>query len=205
MATDFVENKIYSDEYDLFSRALYGGIGHGVIIFPTYIFKIIFTVIFPPIGQLLNTIEDYLLDEFPYITWDTIKALFDFENLNNIIYSYLLTSLFYVPGLVYTLANLTMPTTEDVGIVECDIITDICTPVPTGTVPSLSTDPTKPNNAPASAPGTSPPKGATRPTYFQLAQAPQPSKAPKTQREPPTPYQPPEVPDPPSKPPRSSY
>ena len=106
--TDFVENKIFSDKYDLFDRALYGGMGHGVITIPTHIFKIIFTIIFPPIGEILNIVEDYLLEQFPYITWDTLKMLLKFENLNRILYSFLLTSLFYVPGLVYTLAKLTI-------------------------------------------------------------------------------------------------
>ena len=106
--TDFVENRIFSDKYDLFDRALYGGIGHGVITIPTHIFKVIFTIIFPPIGEILNIVEDYLLAQFPYITWDTLKMLLKFENLNRIIYSFLLTSLFYVPGLVYTLAKLTI-------------------------------------------------------------------------------------------------
>jgi len=108
--TDFVENRILSDEYDLFDRALYGGMGHGVIVFPTHVFKLLFTIIFPPIGQILDIVEDYLLNEFPYITWDTIKILLNFDNINKVIYSYLLTSLFYVPGLVLTLANLTIPT-----------------------------------------------------------------------------------------------
>ena len=136
--TDFLENKIYSGNYDLFDRALYGGIGHGVIIFPTYVFKVIFTVIFPPIGEIINTIQDYLLDEFPYITWDTLMELFNFKNLNRIIYSYLLTSLFYVPGLVYTLANLTIPTSSQKGVVQCDA-SGKCSPLPTGTEASPAT------------------------------------------------------------------
>ena len=41
--TDYVENKIFSDNYNLFDRTLYGGVGHGVIIIPTNIFKVLFT------------------------------------------------------------------------------------------------------------------------------------------------------------------
>jgi hypothetical protein len=109
--TDFVENKIYSDNYDLFDRCLYGGLGHGVLVFPTHIFKIIFTVIFPPIGTLINTIEKHLLNDFPYITWDVIKNIL--SNLNIIIYSYILTSLFYIPGLVYTLSHHSLGSTDN--------------------------------------------------------------------------------------------
>ena len=130
--TDFVENKIYSDKYDLFDKCLYGGMGHGVIIFPTHIFKILFTVIFPPIGALLNTIEHALLNSFPYITWDVIKTLLDPKNLNKIIYSYILTSLFYIPGLVYTLShhNIGLRNGKSSsgirGSIICDPATGVC-------------------------------------------------------------------------------
>jgi len=124
--TDFVENKIFSDTYDLFDRTLYGGIGHGVITIPTTIFKVILSVIFPPIGELLNIVEDFLLDEFPYITWKTLKTLFIFSNINKIIYSFILTSLFYVPGLVYTLANLTIKSKGIKGVIVCDSATGEC-------------------------------------------------------------------------------
>ena len=137
--TDSVENRIYADKYDLFDRALYGGIGHGVIVIPTHIFKIIFTIIFPPIGEILNIIEDYVLGEFPYITWETLRMLFQIDNINRIIYSFLLTSLFYVPGLVYTLANLTMQS-RDIGTIVCDPVTGECIDMkdapPTITVPT---------------------------------------------------------------------
>ena len=124
--TDFVENKIYSNNYDLFDRSLYGGIGHGIVVIPTNIFKILFTVIFPPLGEILEIVSDYLLDEFPYITWDTIKELFKFENLNKIIYSFILTSLFYVPGLVLTLAHLTIKSRSNKGSLVCDQETGQC-------------------------------------------------------------------------------
>ena len=124
--TDFVENKIYSNNYDLFDRSLYGGIGHGIVVIPTNIFKILFTVIFPPLGEILEIVSDYLLDEFPDITWDTIKELFKFENLNKIIYSFILTSLFYVPGLVLTLAHLTIKSRSNKGSLVCDQETGQC-------------------------------------------------------------------------------
>ena len=124
--TDFVENKIASNDYDLFDRSLYGGIGHGIVVIPTNIFKILFTVIFPPLGEMLEIVSEFLLDEFPYITWDTIKELFKFENLNKIIYSFILTSLFYVPGLVFTLAHLTIKSRRDTGSMVCDQETGEC-------------------------------------------------------------------------------
>ena len=124
--TDFVENKIAANDYDLFDRSLYGGIGHGIVVIPTNIFKILFTIIFPPLGEMLEIVSDYLLDEFPYITWDTIKELFKFENINKIIYSFILTSLFYVPGLVFTLAHLTIKSRNETGSMVCDQETGEC-------------------------------------------------------------------------------
>lgn len=130
--TDYVENKIYSDTYDLFDKALYGGIGHGVIIFPTHIFKIIFTVIFPPIGEVLNAVEKLVLSTFPYITWEVIMTLLNPAVLNRIIYSYILTSLFYIPGLVYTLSKLTIGSSSKSssngtrGSIICNADTGVC-------------------------------------------------------------------------------
>ena len=117
---DYAERKIYSGNYTLFDRVMYGGLGHGAIIIPTNFFRIIFTVIFPPIGEILNAIGDYLMDKFPYITWDTIKELFKIKTLNRIVYSLVLTTLFYVPGLVYTLANMTASSSKAKGVYVCD-------------------------------------------------------------------------------------
>ena len=124
--TDFVENRIYGDKYDIFDRALYGGIGHGIMIIPTHMFKVIWSIIYPPIGHIIDIVEDYVLNEFPYITWDTIYQLLRFDNINKIVYSYVLTSLFYVPGLVYTLANLTIKNPGIKGSVVCDPDTGEC-------------------------------------------------------------------------------
>ena len=51
--TDFVENDIINDKYTLFGRILYGGIGYGAIVVPTNIFKVLFTIIFPPLGEII--------------------------------------------------------------------------------------------------------------------------------------------------------
>ena len=117
---DYAERKIYSGNYTLFDRVMYGGLGHGAIIIPTNFFRIIFTIIFPPIGEILNMMSDFLVDKFPYITWDTIRELFKIKNLNRIVYSLVLTTLFYVPGLVYTLANMTSSSSKVSGVYACD-------------------------------------------------------------------------------------
>jgi len=119
---DAAEQDIYNGEYNLVSKILYGGVFSGAIVIPTNFVKIILSIIFPPLGTLLNIIADELFDEFPYISWKTLMKLFDITNFNRIIYTFILTSLFYVPGLVYTLAHIT----NDHGTMKCDQATNKC-------------------------------------------------------------------------------
>jgi len=104
VGTDNLENKIYADDWTLFDKVMYGGLGYGAFCLPTNFFKVVFTVIFPPLGEIINIVSDYVLDKFPYVTYETFKQVF--LNLNRIIYSFILTSLFYIPGLIYTLSNI---------------------------------------------------------------------------------------------------
>lgn len=127
---DVVENDILKDNYTLFQKMLYGGASHGVLIIPTHFFKILITLIFPPIGEVFNAltrVPDFVLDTFPWITWNAIKELMKFETLNRIVYSFLLTSLFYIPGLIYVLAELTPNTNYTPGTLQCDANTGQCT------------------------------------------------------------------------------
>lgn len=98
------ESRIDAHEWTLFDRLMYGGLGYGAFCLPTNFFKIVFTVIYPPLGEILNVVSNFVLNEFPYITWDTIKEVFN--NMDRIIYSFVLTSMFYIPGLIYTLGNI---------------------------------------------------------------------------------------------------
>ena len=126
--TDYAENKIFTNKYDIFDRILYGGMGHGTITIPINFIKIIFTLIFPPIGEILNIIGDKLLTKWPYITWDTVLTLFDITNgnLNRIIYSFVLSSMFYIPGLIYTLSNITTTSKIVPETLACDPDTGEC-------------------------------------------------------------------------------
>jgi len=99
------EARIDAHNWTLFDRLMYGGLGYGAFCLPTNFFKIVFTVIFPPLGEVLNVVSDFISNDFPYITWKTLKAVMN--NLDRIIYSFILTSMFYVPGLIYTLGNIT--------------------------------------------------------------------------------------------------
>lgn len=123
---DSVERDISNDDYSLFQRILYGGVASGAIVIPTHFFKIIFTLIFPPLGEIMNAVTDKLMDNFPYITWESIKALFDYENLTRIVYSFLLTSMFYLPGLIYVLSKLKTATPNINGTLKCNPETGEC-------------------------------------------------------------------------------
>jgi uncharacterized membrane protein YqaE (UPF0057 family) len=123
---DAAEQDIYNGKYTLFSKVLYGGIASGVVVIPTNAIKIILAIIFPPLGTILEIIGNELLNEFPYITWNTLTKLFDYENFNKIIYTFILTSMFYVPGLVYTLAQITTSQNNNRGTMECNADTGEC-------------------------------------------------------------------------------
>tara|TARA_B100000945_G_C19994552_1_gene418115 strand:+ start:21 stop:335 length:315 start_codon:yes stop_codon:yes gene_type:complete len=93
-------NKIDNDEWTLYDRFLYGGLGYGDFCLPTHLFRIIATVLFPPLGIIIKHLK--LSTVFPYITWETIKNLL--TNIDDIIYSFILTAMFYIPGLIYSLS-----------------------------------------------------------------------------------------------------
>jgi uncharacterized membrane protein YqaE (UPF0057 family) len=101
---DDLEHRILAGKYGMADKALYGGLMFGAFVIPINFFKVVFTTIFPPLGELINIISDFIMDDFPYITWDGFIALI--HNLQRIVYSFILTSMFYIPGLLYTLSNI---------------------------------------------------------------------------------------------------
>jgi uncharacterized membrane protein YqaE (UPF0057 family) len=99
-------NTIKADDWTLFDKVMYGGLGYGSFCLPTDFFKVILAILFPPLGEVCNIVEDTVSIEFPYINWKSLKVLFEYDNMKRIIYSFILTTLFYIPGLVYTLTNI---------------------------------------------------------------------------------------------------
>ena len=100
MSDDKIKEKIVNNEYSLFDKIMYGGVGYGYFCMPTNIFKIIATVIFPPLGILIENIGK-LGSSFPYIRKENMKNIIN--SIGNFIYSFVLTMMFYIPGLIYTL------------------------------------------------------------------------------------------------------
>jgi len=101
MSTD-----LNASSWTLFDKIMYGGLGYGAFCLPSDFFKVIIAILFPPLGEIINIVEDTVSDTFPYITWDSIKELCTYKTLNVIVYSFILTSLLYIPGLIYTLTNI---------------------------------------------------------------------------------------------------
>ena len=99
-------NYIDANQWTLFDKIMYGGLGYGSFCLPSDFFKVIIAIIFPPMGELINIVENTVSYTFPYFTWDTLVMLCSYNAITHLVYSLVLTTLFYIPGLVYTLTNI---------------------------------------------------------------------------------------------------
>jgi uncharacterized membrane protein YqaE (UPF0057 family) len=98
-STDEAEQRIDNDDWTFFDKVLYGGLGYGNICLPTHLFKVMLTIIFPPLGIVLKHIK--LMDDIPWI--DATSLIM---NVSELVKSLLLTAFFYIPGLIYSLNQL---------------------------------------------------------------------------------------------------
>ena len=105
-----LKSKIRNNEYTLFDKAMYGGLGYGNFCMPTNFFKIIATVLFPPIGILIENVGK-LDSKFPYFRYRNLKNII--FKIKEFIYSFVLTMMFYIPGLIYTLNKFKSNQTEE--------------------------------------------------------------------------------------------
>ena len=95
-----LKEKILKDDYTLLDKVLYGGLGYGYFCIPSYFFKVVFTALFPPLGILIHYFGR-MKSSFPFITSTNIKNIL--YHIDEFIYSFILTMLFYIPGLIYTI------------------------------------------------------------------------------------------------------
>lgn len=107
LSDEQISNKIETEKFTLFYKIMYGGLGYGSFCMPTTIFKILFTIIFPPLGILINNLnpdnKTPLLKSFPYLTTDHFINIF--KKIDKFIIAFILTMLFYIPGLVYVMTE----------------------------------------------------------------------------------------------------
>jgi uncharacterized membrane protein YqaE (UPF0057 family) len=106
MTENISPNSIDPSQWSLYDKVMYGGLGYGSFCLPTKFFNIIIAIIFPPLGELINIIGSKISDTIPFFSWNILKTLYEKDNMIKIVYSLLLTSLFYIPGLIYTLSNI---------------------------------------------------------------------------------------------------
>jgi hypothetical protein len=98
--------KLSANDWTLFDKVTYGGLGYGAFVLPSNFFIIIVTCIFPPLGQIINILGNSIISTPPFFTLECLKLMLLPKNFTKIINSVLLTSLFYIPGLVYVLGNI---------------------------------------------------------------------------------------------------
>ena len=96
-------SEIKPEDWDLFSKIMYGGFGYGQFCLPDNILLISLTIIYPPLGMISYIIKNTLSQYFPYITALTFIKLFN--NLHLIFYSIIYTMFLYIPGIIYTFNN----------------------------------------------------------------------------------------------------
>ena len=99
--------EINANEWTLYDKITFGGLGYGAFSLPSNFFIIILTCIFPPLGQIINIIGNNIISYPPFFTIEALRNMVLPDNITKIINSILLTSLFYIPGLVYVLGNIT--------------------------------------------------------------------------------------------------
>lgn len=95
-----------ANDWTLYDKVMYGGLSYGAFCLPSNFFKLIIAILFPPLGEVIDIIGNYIISIPPFITWDALRILFMPASINRIVYSFLLTTFFYIPGLVYTLGNI---------------------------------------------------------------------------------------------------
>ncbi len=71
-----------------FERLMYGGFGYGKICVPKGLPQLILTILFPPAG----------------VFYEEYKA--GFPNVTRIVMNFILTALFYFPGLIHALSGM---------------------------------------------------------------------------------------------------
>ena len=86
-ARDDNEKRIDNNEWTFFDKLMYGGLGYGNFCLPTHLFRVLLTIIFPPLGIVIKHIK--LIDVFP---WVDIGDLI--SNIGELIKSLILTSFF---------------------------------------------------------------------------------------------------------------
>ena len=114
--------QLNASDWTLYDKVTYGGLGYGAFVLPSNFFIIIVTCIFPPLGQLIHIMGDTIISTPPYFTIDSLKNILNYDNIITLIYSIILTTLFYVPGLIYVLGNIVKTETSNQHMINMALL-----------------------------------------------------------------------------------
>ena len=91
-----IPTHLSADDWTLYDKITYGGLGYGAFVLPSNFFLIIITCIFPPLGQIINVLGSTIISIPPFFTWESLKVVFEpssdpneTSNITKIIYSFL--------------------------------------------------------------------------------------------------------------------
>jgi len=97
---------LQKNPWTLADKIQYGGLGYGSFCLPRNFFVIVITILFPPLGLFINLSGDTITSTFPFVTWELFYNILQQQTITKLVYSFLLTCLFYIPGLVYVLTHI---------------------------------------------------------------------------------------------------
>ena len=104
----FYDDTVTPDQWTLYDKILYGGFGYSSFCMPDNILTIALTILFPPLGLISALVSKHIDGVAPWLNIDTLTVIYN--NLDKIVYSFVLTSLFYIPGLIYVMQFINDPT-----------------------------------------------------------------------------------------------
>ena len=103
----YYDDTVTPDQWTLYDKILYGGFVYSSFCMPDNVLTIVLTIIFPPLGLISALISKHIDNKMPWLNIDTIAVIY--KNFSKIVYSFILTSLFYLPGLIYVMNYINRP------------------------------------------------------------------------------------------------
>ena len=107
----YYDDTITPDQWTLYDKILYGGFGYSSFCMPDNVLTIALSIIFPPLGLISALVSKHIDKEMPWLNIDTLTIIYKY--FDKIIYCFILTSLFYIPGLIYVMQYINNPNPDN--------------------------------------------------------------------------------------------